>query len=81
MKCRIILKTPDALVGAIERMAEDEIGAGDPDNEELQATLDEEFNEVVKRCTKRAEKWFRYGELVTLEIDFEEMTCIVVETK
>lgn len=78
MKARITLKTPDSLLDSIKRMAEDEIGGGDSDNLELQEQLDEEFDSLVLKSMKRAENWFRYGELVTLEIDFDEDTCTVI---
>lgn len=69
MRVRITLKTPDALNDAIERAAEDEVG-GPPDD-------DEAFNELVAKTKKLAERWFQYGELVTLVLDTEAETCTV----
>ena len=77
MKVRIPFKCPDALEEAIEREAEDEIGA-DPDPEK-DALLEEKFDDLVAECKRKAEKWFRYGETVVIVIDFDEMTCTVEE--
>ena len=72
MQVRITLKTPDALDDAIERAAEDEIG-GASDDESSQ----EPFEELVAKTKKLAERWFRYGELVSLVLDTEDETCTV----
>lgn len=75
MKCRVVFKNPDALEDAIYRMIEDnfpvEEGYSNKESRDTKAFL-------VKHYMTKAEKWFRYGELVTLEIDFIENTCIVI---
>lgn len=77
MIVRIPFKCPDALEEAIESEVEDSLPrSDDPDKDAL---IDEEFDEIVSDLKKKAEKWFRYGETVTLVIDFDEMTCIVEE--
>ena len=80
MKCRLILKTPDALDTAIRNMAQEEIDTivannNNYDDEEL----DEIFEKIVRESTRKAEKWFRYCETLTLEIDFAKETCKVIE--
>ena len=79
MNCRVTMKCPDSLRTAIEEMVEGEIGAGDPDNLDQQEELDAEFDNLVSKCMTKAEKWFSYGEYITVEIDFENNTCTVVE--
>lgn len=75
MKCRVVFKNPDALENAIHRMVEDsfpvEEGYSNEESRDSKAHL-------VKYYMAKAEKWFRYGEFVTLEIDFIENTCIVI---
>lgn len=71
MKIRVIMKTPDALNDAIERAVEDEMPAGDSED------LEGEFVTRTMAARKIAEKWFSYGELVTLVIDTEANTCTV----
>ena len=79
MQIYLTLKTPDALNDAIERTAEGEFGRSDDPDEE--ARLDEEFNSLVDKTLKQAEKWFRCGETVKLVIDTEEDTCKVIPVK
>ena len=74
------MKCPDSLRNSIETMAEGEIGGGNPEDLEEQEELDAEFDNLVSKCLRKAEKWFRYGEYVTVELDFENNTCTVVES-
>ena len=81
MKVRISLKTPDAVSYAVEEAYPleayneelDEFITLDPDSEEACEVMDarEDFKEL-------SEKWFSYGECVTLEIDTESQTCKVL---
>lgn len=75
MQVRIPFKCPDALEDAIESQAEGEIGGGDDPE------LDYKFDVLVKECMRKAEKWFRHGETITIVIDFDEMTCTVEEVR
>ena len=76
MKCRVVLKKPDALEDSIHIMVENnfpvEKGYSNEESRDSKALL-------VKHYMAKAEKWFRYGELVKLEIDFDNMTCVVIE--
>lgn len=64
MKIRICMKTPDALDNAIE--------------EEI-ASASEDEKEILKAdALEIAEKWFKWNEIVTLEIDTDKKTCVVV---
>lgn len=76
MKCRVVFKNPDALEDAIYRMVEDNFPVEEGySNEESRDSKDL----LVKHYMTKAEKWFRNGELVTLEIDFNNMTCVVIK--
>lgn len=81
MKINITMKTPDALYEAAQeyanRMAEDKDNVkeiedeyGGDKNYYIQ-TQHELFEQI-------ANKWFKYGEYVTLEIDTEEETCVIM---
>jgi len=70
MKYQIYMKTPDALTSAISH------AEGHPD---VDLDNDETNYELVDQLYKQAEKWFRYRECVTLEIDTDAGTCVVLE--
>jgi hypothetical protein len=72
MKFTVCIKCPDALLQAIEKEAENEIG-GPPDSEEN----DIAFEELVEKVKKIAGKWFKYGEYIRITIDTDAETCIV----
>jgi hypothetical protein len=74
MKLRVVMKCPDALEFAIENALEEEIG-GPSDSEEH----DDLFYEEKQKIESLIEKWFRYGEVLTVIVDTEEQTCIVEE--
>lgn len=76
MKCRVVIKTPDALEDCISLMVENKfpVEKGYSNKESKDSKKD-----LVDFYKTHALKWFRYGELVTLEIDFDNMTCVVVE--
>ncbi len=76
MKFTVDLKTPDALEDAIQRavvnQAWSRISQGMTEEET------EECKTLIAQTKKQCEKWFEYGECVTLEIDTEKDTCTVV---
>lgn len=76
MKFTVSMKCPDALERAIELEAEGLVG-GSSDDEEA----DERYSELVRTAMEYAEKWFRYGEIVTLEIDSDKDTCTVIPAR
>lgn len=81
MKISITMKTNDAVYEAAQeyanRMAEDEDNAKEIEDEYdgnkdyYIQTQHELFEQIVQ-------KWFEYGECVTLEVDTKEETCKVV---
>ncbi len=62
---RVTLKTPDALEMAIED-ATDAV-PGDDDREDLKVA-----------AYKAAIRWFSHGEALTVELDTDRNTCVVV---
>ena len=73
MKVRITMKTPDAVEDAAEEAFP--IDFDDQQFEEDAALYEQDSFRSL------CEKWFRYGEHVTLEVDTEEGTITVVEAE
>lgn len=72
MKIKIYLKDPDTLYDAInDAVAEIETGLSASETDAIKEVRKKEYKELSK-------KWFEYGEYVTLEIDTEKETCIVI---
>lgn len=76
MKFKVQMKDPDTLYDAIE----DAIKA------ETESVTDEEEREAVqevrgKKVRALCAKWFEYGEYLTVEIDTEATTCVVVPVR
>lgn len=74
MKIRITCKTPDCLDDAIEEAISNERGIEEIPNEEDEGELDQK-EELHAICSR----WVRYGEYVTIEIDTEKNTAVVLE--
>lgn len=77
MKLQITMKTPDCVHYAIEeakQQAREEV-----ENEHDRETFDEEMAGTFDSWKELCEKWFRYGEELTLEIDTDEETIRVLE--
>ena len=80
MKIQVTFKTPDALEYAARNYAEFFVNQNaklieqeyDGDVELFISDKKEEFEQFAKR-------WIEYGECVTLEIDTELNTCVVLE--
>jgi hypothetical protein len=73
MKIRIQMKDPDTLHDAI----------ADAVHADTESISDEDERIAVKevrtdKANKVARKWFRYGEYLTVELDTEDGSCIVV---
>lgn len=78
MKFKVQMKDPDTLDDAIVDAVTAELNAqGVTDDDERQA-----LREVrVGKARACAARWFRYGEYLTVELDTEEKTCVVVTAK
>jgi hypothetical protein len=76
MKCKVTMKCPDSLDQAIYEFVNDIL---DQEDFEDQEDFNYEHERLVEKYKEKAKKWFKWGELVTLEMDFEQNTCKVVE--
>lgn len=77
MKLRITFKDPDVVDDAIKEAVSRSIaGLGLTDREEICA-LHEARAESVR---EKVAKWFEYGEYVTIEVDTDADTAVVVPT-
>lgn len=74
MKIKVQMKDPDTLHDAITDAVNEHLtleGLTDP--EERDALLEVRY----ARVAAQAEKWFKYGEYLTVEIDTDANTCVV----
>ncbi len=69
MKYRVTMKSPDALHNAMNNNVRPSL----PDSMD-----DDQKDVVTNQAAKAAERWFRFGEYLTVEIDTDAMTCVVV---
>ena len=74
MKIKVTMKDPDtlqdAIIDAFKNLSID--GVNDEEIEAIRQRRGEAINDMATR------KWFEYGEYLTVEIDTEAQTCIVV---
>jgi len=64
---KVIMKTPDCLNHPINQICNQSVGT---EEQELKLS-----NKLHEKC----ERWFRDGEYLTLEVDIDKMTCVVLE--
>ena len=77
MKIEVQLKDPDALYESIR----DSFGnfvIDDLNDEELETIKEKRINDLTQKCSG---KWFKWGEYLTVKIDTDLMTCVVVPNK
>lgn len=75
MKFKVTMKDPDTPYDAIRDAVRDEVQT----MENVDAEEKESISEIrYQRYAKTASKWFKYGELLTVEIDTDAETCVVV---
>jgi hypothetical protein len=78
MKIRVTMKNPDALHDAVEEAVKEELANADNlSEEEKEEIMEIRRNENIEK----ARKWFEYGEYLTVEIDTEADTCVVVQRR
>ena len=71
---RVTMKDPDGVSDSIQDAIQDEVGHGYRD-----AALQEALDDVAReRINEAVSKWFDYSEYLTVEIDTEQNTCVVV---
>lgn len=74
MKIKVTMKDPDTLGDAIDRAVGESVAAISNDVDERNALADVRREKVGEI----AAKWFEYGEYLTVEIDTDAGTCVVV---
>jgi hypothetical protein len=78
VKVQVTMKDPDVLYDAIADAVRDEVA-------KIPGLSDEEREAVcearVEAVRKIADRWFEYGEYLTVELDTEAKTCVVVGRK
>lgn len=78
MKFRVTMKDPDTLHDAIRKAVEAEVdGYPANDEEEREMLIDSRVDKAGDVCGR----WFQYGEYLTVEIDTDAKTCVVMEAK
>ena len=77
MKFQVQMKDPDTLYDAIQDAVNTELKATGLDEEERELLYDYCRTKVSAVCSK----WFAYGEYLTVEIDTDHGTCVVLEHK
>lgn len=74
MKFRVTMKDPDTLHDAIAEAVQAEVAVLPLDADEREIVAEERRAKVRDLCRE----WFNYGEYLTVEIDTEAKTCVVV---
>jgi hypothetical protein len=75
MKFQVTMKDPDTLHNAIREASTEAVAALDLESdEEREAVLEARIDKVQTVCSK----WFEYGEYLTVEIDTDAGTCVVM---
>lgn len=80
MKFTVTMKDPDTLQDAIREAVKNDVEATTAglDDEEREAVVEQQrFEKVQKVC----ERWFRYGEYLSVEVDTDAQTCTVLRNK
>jgi hypothetical protein len=75
MKLRVVMKCPDALEFAIENAIEEYFQDYDKDSDDYEDFLYLKRKEVENVVNK----YFRYGEILTVIVDTKNQTCVVEE--
>lgn len=74
MKFKVTMKDPDTLLDSISRAVSEEIAALKLPPDEA-----EQVGEIrAEKASDACRKWFEYGEYLTVEIDTDAGTCVVV---
>lgn len=75
MKIRVTMKDPDTLYEATTEAVAEDVKKLSLSEDEAEAIEEKRRNAV----NDLASKWFEYGEYLTVEIDTDAKTCVVVE--
>lgn len=74
MKFQITMKDPDGVYDSKQQAVEDSLEELDISEQEKEALMEMRMAEVDAGLSK----WFRYGEYVTIEVDTDAGTAVVV---
>lgn len=77
MKFQVTMKDPDTLHDAIKDAVKKSLSDLGLEEDELEPLIERRHEKVYDLCSK----WFRYGEYLTVEIDTDAKTCVVVPDK
>lgn len=76
MKFQITMKDPDGFYDCVRDAVKESLPAG-LDDDEKETLLETRMDRVKTHLMK----WFEYSEYLTVEVDTDAMTCVVVERK
>lgn len=74
MKFKVQMKDPDTLHDAISDAVDEDVAAMKLDKDEQELLAETRKQKVHALC----DRWFQYGEYLTVEIDTDKETCVVV---
>lgn len=74
MKFRVTMKDPDTLIDAVNDAVAESIKGLGLDDGERAAVAEKRAEKTLNLCGK----WFGYSEYLTVEIDTDAMTCVVI---
>lgn len=77
MKFTVTMKDPDTLHNAITDAVKASLADLGLDEDELEPLVEKRHEKVDELCSK----WFKWGEYLTVEIDTDAKTCVVVPEK
>lgn len=79
MKFRVTMKDPDTLHDAIEEAVKEDLNKMVPqlDEDEKYAVAEKRVMKVGDLCSM----WFKWSEYLTVEIDTDAKTCVVIPEK
>lgn len=78
MKIRITMKDPDGFWNCVDEAVKQSLKTIEGISDEEREYLEEKRSEEIKDKLK---KWFEYDEYLTVEVDTDANTCIVIPNK
>lgn len=78
MKFRVTMKDPDGVFDCVTEAVKESLKSVEGISDDEREALEEERTESVQGVMKR---WFEYSEYLTVEVDTDAGTCVVVPNK
>lgn len=75
MKIKITMKDPDVIGAVKDAVKESIMDLKGLSNSEKEAIIEVRQEEILNKI----EQWFNYGEYLTVEVDTEANTCVVIK--